>query len=97
MTEPEKVKQLIIDRQGSTEDIADRVLKKLDGLQPQLKPIFEKWIDDPNVRDETDYYGYSLDWLMDDYGLNFTGALLTLDWLLRDPETAVEALRTVTL
>ena len=34
---------------------------------------------------------------MDDYGLNFTGALLTLDWLLRDPETAVEALRTVTL
>lgn len=36
---------------------------------------------------------YTCKGLMQEYGLSLTGALLTLDWLLREPEEAKQAIK----
>ena len=86
------VKRLVVERQGCNEMVTQRVMEKIAVLQPELRPLLEKWIEDADVKDDTDYSGYTLDSLKKDFGMDFTGALFTLDWLVRDPETAAAAL-----
>ena len=92
MMNNDMIKNMIMTRQGASEAIAERAMEKIAVLQPQLKGLLEAWIENPEVRDDTLYAGYSLNILMDDYWMDFTGALFTLDWLIREPQTAAAAL-----
>lgn len=88
----ERVKALVMERQGCNEAVAQRAAEKLAALRPELRPILDRWMEDPEIGDDRMYSGYSLNVLKDDWGMAFTGALLTLDWLLREPEIAAAAL-----
>lgn len=61
-------------------------------LDSKLKPIFEAWINDRSYNDIS-IAGYSIKSLINNYDMEFTGAFLTMDWICKDPETAVNALK----
>lgn len=71
---------------------AKEVAEGVKALDAKLKPIFDAWINDKPYTDIT-VFGYSIESLMKDYDMEFTGALLTMDWLCKDTEMAVNALK----
>lgn len=66
---------------------AELMADKVERIQPELREPFERWWDTgelPRVEVE----GYTVARLMEERGLNPLAALMTLDWLLREPELA---------
>lgn len=87
------MKETIIKRLGCTPERAEHIEKNLEGLSEPLKPLLNAWLESGEEDDDTMYSGYSLNSLMNDYRMKFTGALLTLDWLVKEPDKAVKALK----
>ncbi len=72
----------------SVELVADKILN----LQPSLQTEFQQWWrtgDVPTIEIE----GYTTAELMSKHGMNPIAALLTLDWLIREPEKAKASLK----
>lgn len=86
------MKNIIMKRLGCPEDRAILIEEKLNELQAELKPMLNQWLEDGSVDEEMIIEGYSVADFMRDYEMEFTGAILTLDWLLREPEKAKEAI-----
>lgn len=88
-----RIKDRIVELQGCPEKMAVEIEKNLLEISMELRPLLERWLDVGEASDSTEYGGYSLDSLMKDYDMKFTGAILTLDWLIREPEEAGKALK----
>ncbi len=88
-----RIKDIVMERQGSPEKRAEMIEKQLQEISVELRPILQEWLDTGKESDDTEYSGYSLNSLMRDYDMMFTGAVLTLDWLIREPEAAKRALK----
>lgn len=86
------MKTLIMNRLHCSEKQANIIVADLQKLSPALQPLLDAWIENGACNDDTLYNGHSLNTLCRDYGLHFTGALLTLDWLIKEPEKAAKAL-----
>lgn len=86
------MEEIIISRTGCSPHEASQIATALKTLSPELKPHLKAWLKDEAYTFSNDYGGYSLKKLMDNFGMTFTGAILTLDWLIREPENAKEAL-----
>ena len=84
------MKNIIIERLNCDEKTAERLEAKLNGISDELKPILSAWLESGVETSELEFNGYSINSLMKKDGVKFTGALLTLDWLIRDPEKAAE-------
>lgn len=70
----------------------ENTINKLENLQPVISLAFTDWVFDglfPSIVIE----GYSYTILTNEYGMKPIGAFLTLDWLTRDPDKAVKALK----
>ena len=59
---------------------------------PVILNAFEAFITD-GVEPDLCIENYTCKGLMQKFGLSLTGALLTLDWLLREPEEAKQAIK----
>jgi hypothetical protein len=66
---------------------AQLVADKIERLHSDLREPFELWWNTGEVP-TVEVEGYTVARLMTDHGLKPLAALLTLDWLLREPETA---------
>lgn len=88
-----KIKSLLMDRLGYSSYEADMLADDLCKLHPELKPLFERWVCEGIECDSTVFHGYSIDTLRSGSKMNFIAALLTLDWLLREPEKALPIIR----
>lgn len=86
------IKDLIIQRIGCSAEDADVVSMDLKVIHPDLQPMLDAWIANESFDADRKFNGYSLNDLMFQNGLAFTGAILTLDWLLKDPEKALAAI-----
>lgn len=66
---------------------ADITAQDLCNLQPQLQPALQKWI---SSREESDIEiaGFSAVQLMKKKHFTYPAALIALDWLIVDPQTA---------
>ena len=82
------MKKMIIERLSCDEKTAERLEAKLKSISEELKPILNAWLENGTQDNSQMFNGYSLNSLMAKDGMKFTGALLTLDWLIREPETA---------
>lgn len=71
---------------------AEELAEKLMQIRPELHHILDDWLADRPYKD-IQIEGFSIRSLMEDYNLEFTGALLTLDWIYKDFDMAVEALK----
>lgn len=70
----------------------DKTLDKLSCLQPQIDAALSKWIKDGKTPTLT-VEGYTFSILTTEFGMKPIGAFLTLDWLCRTPQKAMDALK----
>lgn len=87
----ENIGNILLER-GYKPDQAKSTASSLLKLNLQLKPLLEAWI---TSFKETNFTvgDISIFFLMEKYGLRYPAALLTIDWLLREPEKAKEAMK----
>lgn len=81
----------ILEKNKCTVAEAEELCEELSQIQPVLKPVLNDWLAGRPYND-VQIEGYSIQSLMDNYQLEFTGALLTLDWICRDSAEAIKAL-----
>lgn len=83
----ESIKQTLIQR-GYPEKAAILVAEKLINISPQLKPALDAWLTtgaEPEVCSE----GFSTKTLMEKQSrMKYPAALLSIDWLRREPQIA---------
>lgn len=87
------MKSIIMERIGCQEAEATLIEKDLAQVCEQLQPLVTRWLETGEDTDDTMYEGYSLNSLKELYDMYFTGAVLTLDWLIKEPEEAKKAMR----
>lgn len=70
---------------------AGTVAQELMLIDKRLVPALNSWISNGS---EQDYMaeGFSLHGLKNKFGMIYPAALLTIDWLLKEPEMATEAI-----
>jgi hypothetical protein len=78
---------------GYSEHEAQQVAADLDTAAPAIQQAFEHWWKTGEVRLDTEVQGYTPQRLMDEYHFTPPNALLTMDWLLREPQQALSLLR----
>ena len=88
----ENVKEIILSRFGCSEQDAVQIVSMLENMDKSLVPMLENWVANSNYSNTEEYSGYSMDSLQRDYGMNFVAALLTIDWIIKDPKQAIPAL-----
>lgn len=77
-------------KQGYDRKPASLVAAEIVNIAPQLQPIVDNWLN--GVEADYSSQGYSILGLMESRGMTYPAALLTIDWLIREPEKALESL-----
>jgi len=85
------MKDILIKR-GFTEKQASRLAEELSNIDERLKYALDKWLKDGT---ETDYMaeGFSIIGLKQQYEMTYSAALLSIDWVLKDPDNAVKCIK----
>lgn len=90
--EADILKDRLVSEFGYPQAGADLVAGKLVAMQGDVWDAFVAWWES-GKNPEIEIEGYSFDRLVRDYSMKPIAALLTLDWLQREPEKAVASLR----
>ena len=87
----ELVYKTLLER-GYNEKTARMVLPDLLGLSEPLKSLLKAWLE--NEKQQSDYAiaGFSVSEMQKERGMNYPAALLTIDWLIKEPENAKKSL-----
>ena len=72
--------------------MVDKTIEKLETLQPEVMLTFTQWLYD-GITPSISIEGITFQDLIAEYGMNPIGAFITLDWLIRDSEKAIRALK----
>lgn len=72
---------------------AQLVAEDLSKLSEPLSEHLINWLDDESYSKDFVANGYSMSWLQSERQMNYPAALLTMDWLIREPEKAIESLK----
>lgn len=86
----DKIYAKLID-QGYPEKVASIAVAELSQLHPQLQPLLEGWLNE--AEEDFEVQGFNIFGLMKTRKMKYLAALLTIDWLLKEPEKAVESLK----
>lgn len=91
MMNMENIEKVLVTR-GYAPKQAAAIVPDLQKMDVRLKKLLNEWIVSAK---ETDYAaeGISISSLMKKYKLYYPAALLTIDWLLREPEKAKTAIK----
>lgn len=86
----ENIKQVLLKR-GYTDKQINAVIDDLLAIDESLKEGFSLWIESEK---ETDYTikGITLSKLKKKFGMTYLAALLTIDWVIKEPEKAIESI-----
>lgn len=87
----DNIYQILVER-GYEECQAKMVERNLQSLDLSLKRNLEEWLISEK---ELDYnaHGMSLLDIMNRFSMKYPAALLTMDWVIKDPQTAMEAIK----
>ena len=77
---------------GYTEKNAKGVAQKLLACTPVIQEAFEKWWRGEGLDAQLAVKGYTLKRLIEEYRFGPIAAFLDMDWLIREPEKAAQAL-----
>lgn len=89
----ENIRELLISQFGYSEQDACMLSEDLEHLDQTLFPLLTNWVTGGVCSNATEYRGYSIDSLCSQFDMNFIAALLTLDWIIKEPEQAIPALK----
>lgn len=84
--------QEILMQRGYSQRNASLVAKEMMNIAPQLQQYLEGWLMDKSYNENYEVGEYSLKRLQEERRMNYPAALLTLDWLIKEPQAALESL-----
>ena len=86
----EEVIKILIER-GYPKKQADSVVSNLLEIDQTLQKGLLLWLEN---QEETDYQieGFKLSELKQKFDMTYPAALLTIDWLIKEPETAIKGI-----
>lgn len=85
------IKEILLSR-GCPAQQVDTITAKIEKLSPQLKPSMYEWLEH-ELMPVVDVDGYTTAAIMEKFkGMQYPAAILLLDWFLKDPETAKQAI-----
>jgi len=81
-----------LSERGYTEKQIPVLEEKLTKIDLSLKQGLDNWLEDSNA--ETDYTisGVTLSEIKKKFKMTYPAALLTMDWVIREPEKAIESI-----
>lgn len=82
----------ILMQRGYTQRNASLVAEEIVNIAPQLQQHLEAWLMDKSYNENYEVGKYSLKRLQEERRMNYPAALLTLDWLIKEPEAALRSL-----
>ena len=86
----DKIVEILKKELDYSEYVANVTANNLVSISPQLQPVLAKWVDTREMTN-VEVLGFSIKQLMErDY--TFPSALISMNWLLTDPETAKKEL-----
>lgn len=77
-------------KDGYPDKASAMVALELSNVDSQLIPLVEKWLNDNEENYESQ--GYNIFDLMKSRRMTYPAALLTIDWLIKEPEKAKKSL-----
>ncbi len=86
----DRIYQTLLD-EGYSSKSANLVLNDLILLSSPLDTFLEEWLLNRNISDY-ESNGYSISQLQRDRNMTYPAALLTMDWLIKEPEVAIRSL-----
>lgn len=86
----EKIKQMLLER-GYAGKQVNTVINDLMAMDESLKEGFSLWIETEKETDCT-IKGITLSELKKKFGMTYPAALLTMDWIIKEPEEAIESI-----
>lgn len=84
--------QEILMQRGYSERNAKLVANELIDIASQLIIHRDKWLDDKSYNADYVVGEFSISRLCDERRMNYPAALLTLDWLIKEPKAALKSL-----
>jgi hypothetical protein len=90
--QPEELMPRLVAEFGYPEKNAEKVVQKLQACTPVVQEAFEKWWRGEGLDPQLAVKGYTLKRLIEEYGFGPIAAFLDMDWLVREPEQAAQAL-----
>jgi len=86
-----EIKNILMSR-GYEERSANILAEDLANVSKELKSCLDVWLESG---EETDYEdnGFSIIRLKNKYGMKYPAALLSIDWVIKDPKNAVPAIK----
>ena len=82
----------ILTERGYKPHNAALVADDLTRLSSPLNVALRRWLDTEKMSDFS-ANGYSIFQFMQQWGMKYPAALLTMDWILKEPETAIRELK----
>ena len=87
----DKTKNILLSR-GCPANQVETIAKKIGNLSARLKPAMKEWLENESMP-VVAVDGYTTAALMKRFkGIQYPAALLLLDWLIKDPKTAIKAI-----
>ena len=81
----------LLKKQGYHSFMLDKTATKIENLSQPLKEAFSMWVD-CGIEPSFSIKGYSYQTLIEKFDMKPIGAFLTLDWIIREPEKAIDNL-----
>lgn len=81
----------ILKEQGYPTFMLEKTADKVENLSQPLKESFSKWIES-GIEPSLSIKGYSYSILIEKFKMRPVGAFITLDWIMREPEKAIESI-----
>lgn len=82
----------ILMQRGYSERNASLVAEEMINIASQLRHLLEGWLMDKSYCKNYEIGEYSVMRLQKERRMNYPAALLTLDWLIKEPEAALRSL-----
>ena len=83
----------ILTGRGYDAKSASIIIPELQVLIAPLDTYFEQWVKDESSTQDYVSNGYSIKQLMEERGMTYPAALLTMDWIIKEPENAIRSLK----
>lgn len=81
----------LLNEHGYPTFMLNKTADKVESFSPFLEEAFEKWAL-YGIEPSFVIKGYSFASLIENFKMNPIGAFITLDWIMREPEEAIEKL-----
>lgn len=90
----ERIIQMLIAEKGYDKTQTERLASKIDALPSEIKESLVRWVKSGSIS-SPEYSGYTVEKILQEKpGMTTLAAYLALDWIRRDPQTAIKAMLT---